>query len=152
MSRRFRLSVVLRLREMAEDARRVELAAALADHARAVAAADALAERVRLERRWLTSLQRGASAAGELQAAAAGMDLAERGLAAGRERVAAAAARLLEARRALAEASRRREVVERLRDRFVAAQRLEADRREAAELSEISISRHAWRLVEDGRS
>ena len=152
MSQRFRLAVVLRLREMAEDRAQLGLAQALAAHHEAVADVHRLQDAAEVERQRLSSLQSGgAFSAGQLLDASDAVDGAQRSLERGRDRLQTAAGELFQARAVLAEATRRREVVERFRDRFVAAQRREEDRREAAFLSEMGVTRHAWRALGEGR-
>jgi flagellar export protein FliJ len=154
MSTGFRLGVVLRLRELAEDAARAELARALQVHR---AALDALRRSHRaavVERERAAALQRasahgGVTPAGELAEAVASVELAEEAIVAGETRVVAAADDLLGARFRLAEASRRRQVVERLRERTAAAERLRLQRREDATLNELASTRHAWTALEE---
>ena len=69
MSNRFRLGIVLRLREMAEETARIELGHALDAHQRAVAAVEAAHGRAGEELRWLSNLQSGMAEAGQLQTA-----------------------------------------------------------------------------------
>ena len=115
MSGTFRLGVVLRLREMAEDAARARLATAVGGHREAT---ERLIE----------------------------LTVAEEATAAGRRKLETASEVLMQARSSLAEASKRREVVERLRDRMHAAEAQEAQHREDNLLSEIAGVRHARAL------
>jgi flagellar protein FliJ len=139
----FRLGVVLRLREMAEDAARARLGQALDAHRRATEALIALVERELDAQRRVEETQAGGAQAGDIVAGMRGIEQAERATAAGREALQAATEVLAEARSALAEATRRREVVERLKDRLVEAAALEAQRHEDALMSEIAGVRHA---------
>ena len=138
----FRLGVVLRLREMAEDAARARLGSAVDAHRRATDTLIELVDRELGAQRRLEAAQAGATA-GELMGAQVCLEHAERATAAGRDALEGASEALLEARSALAEASRRREVVERLRDRIALGEALEAQRREDALLSEVAGVRHA---------
>ncbi len=147
MSRHLRLNVVLRLREMAEESSRVELATALQGHRLATEAHERANERMAERMTSLTETQlEGGPADGLIIAARSLLD-------AGRQRdveegnVAAAAIVLFDARSRLAEASRRREVVERLRDRILTEERLAADRRDVVEATELASARHAWRTI-----
>lgn len=151
MSHRFRLGIVLRLREMAEEAARIDLGHAINAHQRALAVVEAERERLNGEVGWFASLQQGVVAAGDLQAACEGIQAGERAVAAAGERLNRASHALFESRSKLAEATRRREVVERLRDRFLAAERREADQRDALAMAEISSTRHAMRAAGGNR-
>ena len=86
MSAGFRLSVVLRLRELAEDAAKVELAGALGIHRSALNALErareaALVERERAAALQCASGQGGATPAGELADATASIEMAEQAIA-----------------------------------------------------------------------
>lgn len=155
MSAGFRLGVVLRLRELAEDAAQAELAGALKVHRSAL---DALLESVGagdVERERAHALQHGATnagatLAGELADAISSLELAEDAVAARNAEVIAAANGLLACRLRLAEATSRRQVVERLRDRAATAERIGLQRREDAVLNEVASTRHAWAAIEGG--
>lgn len=154
MSRRFRLGVVLRLRELAEDAAQTELAASLRIHRSAVDAhrhrvLEAAVEQDRAADIQRASGSRGRPVAGDLADAINSVELADQAVTVSQERVAAAADRLLEARGRLAEATSRRKVVERLRDRTVAAERLRQQRAEDVVLNEVASTRHAWASLEE---
>ena len=142
----FRLAVVLRLREMAEDAARARLGAALDSHRRATDALIALVERELGAQRRIEATQVAGAQAGEIVAAQHGLEHAERATAAGRQALEGSQLALVESRQALADATRRREVVERLKDRPALAEAVEAQRREDALLSEIAGVRHARAL------
>ncbi len=149
MSGTFRLGVVLRLREMAEESARVQLGHALRAYHDAVAAVRKLTDELEHERTRFGRLQRRTqSNAGDLADAAEAVAMAERSVATGESQLESAARFMLEARQQLAEARRRREVVERLRDRAIAAEALRVERREEAELSELATTRHVWRDAE----
>jgi flagellar export protein FliJ len=139
----FRLGVVLRLREMAEDAARARLATAVNAHR---VATETLIARTTAEHETMARLvamgEEGAQA-GELRAARAGVETAEQATEAARTRLDVAADGLMQSRSALAEASKRREVVERLRDRMRVAEAADAQHREDNLLSEIAGVRHA---------
>lgn len=155
MSAGFRLSVVLRLRELAEDAAQADLARALGVHRSALEVLRARVGAALVERERAAALQHvaasaGATQAGELADATASLELAEAAIAASQAEVAAAADALLASRVRLSEATSRRQVVERLRDRAAAAERVELQRREDAVLNEVASTRHAWAAIEDG--
>ena len=143
MSAGFRLGVVLRLREMAEDAARARLATAVAGHREATERLIELtvAEEASMAR--LVTMGEDGAQAGELRACRAGVEAAEQATAAARHKLETASEVLMQARSSLAEASKRREVVERLRDRMHAAEAQEAQHREDNLLSEIAGVRHA---------
>jgi flagellar export protein FliJ len=149
MSNKFRLGIVLRLREMEEETARIALGHALDDHQRAVATVSAAQGRAGQEAQWLSDLQHRPAEAGQLQSAVRAVDSAQRAIAAAQEKLGRATDTLFQARRLLAEATRRREVVERLRDRFVAAERREMERRDAMAMSEIASTQHAVRAVRE---
>jgi flagellar FliJ protein len=154
MSSHFRLGVVLRLREMAEDAARARLSGTLRDHREAVAdlarlRAEAADEAARASEVQLGSTRPGGSEAGDLVDAIEAVEQAERSVSSAQQRVAAAAEALMTSRRELAEAAKRREVVERLRDRFLVRERLGRERLEEATLNEIASTRHAWAIIEE---
>jgi len=80
MSNRFRLGIVLRLREMAEETARIELGHALDAHQRAVAVVEAAQSRAGEELHWLSDLQGGASDGGKLQSAVFAVASAQRAI------------------------------------------------------------------------
>jgi len=147
MSNRFRLGIVLRLREMAEETARIELGHALDAHRHAVSAVQAAQSRAGQELHWLSDLQGGTSEAGELQAAVFAVASAQRAIVAAQETLGKATDGLFQARRALADATRQREVVERLRDRFLAAERRERERQDGLAMAEIASTQHAVRIA-----
>lgn len=156
MSAGFRLGIVLRLRELAEDVARADLARAIQGHRLALEAlrrsqAAASAERDRAAELQRSAGRPGGSPIGELGEAIASVEWAERQRIAAEEQVMTAAGALLESRGRLAEASRRRQVVERLRDRLVADERLRRRRHEDAVLNGIASDRHAWSALEESR-
>lgn len=145
----FRLDVVLRLRRLAEDAARARLATTLADHREAALATERLAFSLDGEREILVRLQAAGAAGGLIREGHDAVEHSERAVETGRERLARAAEALMRARVSLADASRRREVVERLRDRAKLAQRHAAEHQAELELSEFATIRHAWAEIED---
>jgi len=149
MSNKFRLGIVLRLREMEEETARIQLGHALDDHQRAVAGVAAAQGRAGQEARWLSDLQRRPSEAGQLQSAVVAVDSAQRAIAIAQERLGRATDALFQARRVLADATRQREVVERLRDRFLAAERREEERRDAMAMSEIASTQRTIRAARE---
>jgi flagellar export protein FliJ len=149
MSNRFRLGIVLRLREMAEETARINLSHAVEAHPRAVALVEAAQSRVRDELQWLSNLQGSRSEAGTLQTAVVAVASAQRGVVSAQERLNRASASLFEARQGLAEATKQREVVERLRDRFLAAERRQADHLDTLSMAEIASTQHAVRAARE---
>ena len=149
MSDRFRLGIVLRLREMAEEAARIELAHAVDAHQHAVALVEAAQDRAGQELRWLSNLQGGTSEAGQLQTAVFAAASAQRAIVAAQERLGRATDALFESRRLLADATRQREVVERLRDRFLVAERREREHQDTLAMAEIASTQHAIRVARD---
>jgi flagellar export protein FliJ len=147
MSNRFRLGIVLRLREMAEETARIELSHALEAHQRAVAAVEAAQNRAGQDLRWLSDLHGGTSEAGQLQTAVFAVASAQRAIVASQERLGRATDALFESRRMLADATRQREVVERLRDRFLVAERRELEHQDALAMAEIASTQHAVRAA-----
>ena len=146
----FRLDVVLRLRRIAEDNARGRLAEALSGHLAAAAELDQVGRDLAGERGKLETLQRAASTpAGDLRDAHDGVEFAERAHIAAGIKVEDAARALFESRAALATATRRREVVERLRDRARDSERRAADHRSEVEMAEFATVRHAWADVEE---
>ncbi len=149
MSNRFRLGIVLRLREMAEETARIELGHALDAHQHAVLNVQAAQGRAGAEQQWLSELQHRPTEARDLQSAVFAVDAAQRGIAVAQEKLGRATDTLFQARRVLAEATRQREVVERLRDRFLQAERREAERRDAIAMAEIASTKHAVRAMRE---
>ena len=145
---RFRLEVVLRLRRLAEDGARAGLADALAEHRTAAVSVERLTAGLDGEREILVGLQHAGAAAGLLRDGHDAVEHAERSFDAGRERLARAGEALFEARTALADASRRREVVQRLRDRAALVQRHADEHQAELELSEFATVRHAFAELE----
>jgi flagellar export protein FliJ len=151
MSQRFRLGIVLRLREMAEETARIDLGHALASHQKAIRMVEAAQGRAGSDLRWLSDLQRTGAEAGQLQTAVLAVASAQRGIAVAQDTLGQATRALFEARRVLAEATRQREVVERLRDRFVAAERLELEHMDTLAMAEIASTQHAMRTLRGPR-
>jgi flagellar export protein FliJ len=149
MSNRFRLGIVLRLREMAEETARIALSHAIDAHQHAVAAVEAAQGRAGQELRWLSDLQLSASEAGQLQTAVFAVASAQRAIIAAQERLGRATNALFEARRLLADATRQREVVERLRDRFLVAERREREHQDTLAMAEIASTQHAVRAARE---
>jgi flagellar export protein FliJ len=147
MSNKFRLGVVLRLREMEEETARIALGHALDDHQRAVQGVEAAQGRAGEEARWLSDLE--LAEAGQLQSAVVAVDSAQRAVAVAQEKLGRATNALFQARRALADATRQREVVERLRDRFLIAERRETERRDAMAMSEIASTQRTIRAARE---
>ena len=147
MSSRFRLGIVLRLREMTEEAARIELGRAVSLHQSAVAVVEAAHERAGQELRWLANLQTDPAEAGQLQTAVLAVAAAQRAIVAGQEQLGRATGTLFEARRVLADAVRQREVVERLRDRFQLAERREMEHQDSLTMSEIGSTQYAIRVA-----
>ena len=147
MSNRFRLGIVLRLREMAEESARIDLGHAVDTHQRAVALVEAAHKRTGTELQWLSDLQLSPSDAGELQAAVAAVATGQRAIVSSQEKLGRATATLFDARRVLAEATKQREVVERLQDRFLAEERRERDHADTLAMAEIATTQHAARAA-----
>ena len=151
MGNRFRLGIVLRLREMAEETARIELSHALDAHQHAVSAVQAAQGRAGQELRWLSDLQNGTAEAGQLQTAVFAVASAQRAIVVAQERLSRASDALFEARRLLADATRQREVVERLRDRFLVAERREREHQDTLAMAEIASTQHAVRVARERR-
>lgn len=156
MTRDFRLGVVLRLRELAEDAAQAELATALRVHRSALDAHSGTIRAAAAECDRASAIQRacgpgGARPAAELADAIASIKVAQQAIVASQADVVLAAGRLLESRSRLADATGRRKVVERLRDRAAAGERLRLQRAEDAVLSEVASTRHAWAALDETR-
>jgi flagellar export protein FliJ len=146
----FRLDIVLRLRRIAEDNARTVVGQVLARHLAAVAEVGRLRTEAASERAQLETLQRAPSSpGGDLRDAHDGVEFAERALFAAAGRVEDAARALFESRAALATATRRREVVERLRDRARETARRAADHKTEVEMAEFATVRHAWADIEE---
>jgi flagellar export protein FliJ len=149
MNRHLRLRIVLRLREMEEETARVELATAIEAHRGALKGRDEAGALLSERATDLAEVQvRGGTSDGLIAAARALLTagaIRERA----DEAVERAAVLLMDRRGRLADASRRRDAVERLRDRILAEQRMESDRREGAEASEMATTRHVWLAVMD---
>jgi len=149
---RHRHDVVLRLRKLAEDEAKIDLARALGALDRAVAGRRACVANLTAEREHGSRLGGGSPArAWEFVDADSAIEAAERSLEAAETVVRAEAARVEAARAVMVTATQRREAVERLRDRIRAAELLAAARREERELNEISQSRHARMVIEGVR-
>lgn len=151
MSGRFRLGIVLRLREMAEETARIELGHALDAHQRALRSVEQAQGLAGRELSWLAGLQRGTTEAAQLQSAVFAVATAQRAIVVAQEHLAVASDALFQARRRLAEASKQREIVERLRDRFVANERHEFERRETITMAEIGSTQYALRTARERR-
>jgi flagellar export protein FliJ len=149
MSSSFRLGIVMRLREMAEEAARIDLSHALDAHQRALGAVEAAQKRAGQELRWLSDLQGGTTEAAQLQSAVFAVAAAQRAIVAAQERLGRATDALFEARRKLADATRQREVVERLRDRFLAAEHREMEHQDTLAMAEIASTQHAVRVARE---
>jgi flagellar export protein FliJ len=149
MSNRFRLGIVLRLREMAEETARIELGHALDRHQHAVVAVEAAQGRAGQELRWLSDLQCTTAEAGQLQTAVFAVASAQRAIVAAQERLGRASDALFEARQVLADATRQREIVERLRDRFLVAERRDREHRDTLAMAEIASTQHAIRVARE---
>jgi flagellar export protein FliJ len=147
MSNRFRLGIVLRLREMTEESARINLGHAVDAHQRAVALVQEAQGRAGDEMRYLSDLQSSTAEAGQLQSAVVAVASAQRAVASSQERLGRATNALFEARQALAEATKQREVVERLRDRFLAEERRIRDRLDTLAMAEIASAQHAVRAA-----
>jgi flagellar biosynthesis chaperone FliJ len=132
---------------MAEETARIELSHAVDAHQRAVAAVEAAQNRAGQELRWLSDLHGGVSEGGQLQTAVFAVATAQRAIVATQERLGRATDALFEARRLLADATRQREVVERLRDRFLVAERREREHQDALAMAEIASTQHAVRAA-----
>jgi flagellar export protein FliJ len=143
-----RLDVVLRLRRLAEERARADLALAAGGLAAASRGRVVAATRRGAEESWLAALHAGRPTGAELAEATAALEVADERVDAADRAVAAATAVIAGARERLRDARTAREVVERLRCRAIEAERLEAERREIVELAELGGRRHAWRAIE----
>lgn len=145
---RSRLDVVLRQRELDEQAARIEVAKAVAARQAAIAAVRDAQDMVLASLEEMGRLQHdaasaGGRSAGDLGDAMNAARIAEQELFARETRANDLGFELLRAQARLADASKRRDVVERLMERVAAAARLEAQRREDAILNEMAGIRHA---------
>lgn len=145
---RSRLDVVLRQRELDEQAARIEVAKAVAARQAAISAVREAQDLVLASLDEMSRLQHDASgaggrSAGELGDAMNAARIAEQELFARETRANDLGFELLRAQARLADASKRRDVVERLMERIAAAARVEAQRREDAILNEMAGIRHA---------
>jgi flagellar export protein FliJ len=146
----FRLEVVLRLRKLAEEGARLRLSQALAAHRLAGEAMTRVNDDVAAERWRLQEMQRSAATpAGTLRDTHDGVEFAERSMAGAAATLETATQALLESRSMLATATRRRDVVERLRDRAALAIRKATERKSEAEIAEFTSVRHAWLEIEN---
>ena len=142
-----RLDVVLRLRRMTEERATLELAAAAGRLAQARAGREIALRRLAAEEAWLSDLQVRTATGGEFASATTCISSADEMVEAAGRAISAASDTVFDARARLAEATKARSVVERLRDRALEAARLEAERREIAELGELAGVRHAWHVI-----
>jgi flagellar export protein FliJ len=143
-----RLDVVLRLRRLAEERARAELATAAGGLLAALRGRDVAAARRTAEEAWLASLHLARPTGAELAETTAALDVAGERVEAAERAVASATAAVAKARERLRDARMARDVVERLRLRSLETERLEAERREIVELAELGGRRHAWRAIE----
>jgi flagellar export protein FliJ len=142
-----RLEVVLRVRRIAEDRAKIELGVAAGRLARARAARDAAVGRLDREQAWLGELQARTASGGELASATVCLAVADERVEAAGVAISQAIEVLAVARDRLAETTKARSVVDRLRDRALEAARLDEERHEIAELSELAGVRHAWQVI-----
>ena len=147
MAHPVRLEVVIRLRELAEDAAAGRLAVALTAHRVAASALTAAGERRLAETDRLDASLAGPTTGSDLSGAALRLAQADALVRRRTTELTLVAETLLRARRDLADATRRREIVVRLRDRLEASQRREADRREAIRLDDVVTARHGRELL-----
>lgn len=146
MARHLRLGVVIRLRELAEDAARGRLAVALECHHVAGLTVLAANDRRAAEIRTLASAMRPGATASNLAETAGQLATAETTMVRRAAELERAAEVLFDARRQLAEATRQRETVVRLRDRIVAEEHRAEDRKDAERLGDVVSARHVREL------
>ena len=156
MSAGQRLGVVLRQRELEEEAAAIELGRAVAAHQAAFEAVEHARAVLAVACTDAASLQRASSqgaglVAGDLREATASVRLAEHDVATSESRAAEIVDLLDQAQSRLADATRRRDVVERLMVRMAAAARLSAQRREDSALNEIASVRHVLAALGETR-
>jgi len=96
---------------------------------------------------WLSDLQQGTAEAAQLQTAVFAVASAQRAIVASQENLGRATDALFQARKTLADATRQREVVERLRDRFLVAERREREHQDTLAMAEIASTQHAVRAA-----
>jgi flagellar FliJ protein len=141
----FRLERVRGLRERAEDEAREAYARTLQHHARGAAELARAAERVGGARGAHRAALGGPVAAAELLAHQAFLERTERAEQAAELEAHRRDAELEAAAGTLRHAARERQVLERLKERQLAAHRREAERREAAALDELALAVHRRR-------
>jgi flagellar protein FliJ len=139
----FRLERVRMLRERAEDQAKEELAAQMAERERWAAKLAEAGETLSGAReRQLGVAGAGAASAADMLAYQAFLERAEREQQAAELDLSRQDAEVDARRAALQQAAQERQVLERLKEKQETAHRLEAERRESAELDELALSRH----------
>jgi len=147
MARHLRLDIVLRLRELAEEKARLQLAAALDGYRSATAAARAASSRLETELAGMASVQRTGGAAATLTEASDQVALAEMFVDRCGADLDRATEQLMEARSELARATQQREIVARLRARLLLEERAQVERREAERIGDLVTARHVRELI-----
>lgn len=143
----FRLERVRELREHAEGQAKEDLAASLSQQLRGQAMLAQASERLAAAADARRPQQGGVLNAADLVAHQRWAEALERDHMAAEVALQHFEAEVANRRMALGEASKKREVLERLKDRQRDAHQLESARREGAELDEIALQRHARRAA-----
>ncbi len=142
--KRDRLATVLRLRRLDEQAAQVRLREALVALAETERALGQWAATLADEEAWLALVQAGPTTGSACQAASAAVAQARTRRDTAALAVGEAAGQMALTRDALAAATRRREVVERLRERQHALARRAEERAETVRLAEVATVQHVF--------
>ncbi len=139
---RFRLDPVLSVRRHTLEQKRLALAWTRQERDRLAARLETGRERLARESEHICDRMRAGMKAGEWQEAQVGIDRLQQAIARDGAALAALDARVVEARSEVLEAHTGVRAIEVLRERALAAHRLEQERRLQAELDEVASRRH----------